>query len=130
MSAEQALLHAYLEWRRLAEAEGKAIRMRDWKFLLECQQALKKLQPFISQLTFAARREWKKSGADLIAKEEIIRAVVLELIELGKRNKTLLQAAREAAQARREELAAAGRNLKRLQLSYVSARKSAWTSFS
>jgi hypothetical protein len=130
MSAERALLNAYLEWRRLAEAEGKAIRMRDWKFLLECQQALKKLQPFISQLSFAARSEWKKSGADLIAKEEIIRTIVLELIELGKRNKISLQAAREAAQAKREALEKAGRNLKRLQLSYVSARRSAWTSFS
>jgi hypothetical protein len=130
MSAERALLNAYLEWRRLAEAEGKAIRMRDWKFLLECQQALKKLQPFISQLSFAARSEWKKSGADFAAKEDLIRAVVLELIELGQRNKISLQTARAAAQAKREQLAAAGRNLKRLQVSYVSTRASAWTSLS
>jgi hypothetical protein len=130
MSAEQALLNAYAEWHRLAEAEGKAIRRRDWNFLLECQQTLKKLQPFISQLTFAARGEWKKSGTDYFEKEKAIQAVVSKLIELGQRNQTLLKAAREAAQAKREQLAEASRNLKRLQLSYVSARTSAWTSFS
>ena len=130
MSAEQALLNAYSEWRRLAKAEGKAIKLRDWNFLLECQQTLKKFQALITQLTFAARREWKKSGTDFTAKEKNIHAVVAELIELGQRNKISLQLAREAAQAKREQLAAAGRNLKRLQLSYVSTRASAWTSFS
>jgi hypothetical protein len=130
MSAEQALLNAYSEWHRLAKAEGNAIRMRNWNFLLECQQALKKLQPFISQLTFAARSEWKKSDTDYFKKEKAIHAVVSKLVELGQRNKISLQAAREAAQAKREQLTEAGRNLKRLQLSYVSARTSAWTSFS
>ncbi|HEX3857845.1 MAG TPA: hypothetical protein VHY30_11185 [Verrucomicrobiae bacterium] len=130
MSAEQALLNAYSEWHRLAEAEGSAIRMRNWNFLLECQRTLKKFQPLITQLTFAARNEWKNSGADYFEKEKAVHTVVSELIELGQRNQTLLKAAREAAQAKREHLAAAVRNLKRLQLSYVSARTSAWTSFS
>jgi hypothetical protein len=130
MSAEQALLNAFSEWHRLAKAEGSAIRMRNWNFLLECQRTLKKFQPLITQLTFAARSEWKNSGADFSAKEKNIHAVVSELIELGQRNQTLLKAAREAAQAKCEQLAEAGRNLKRLQLSYVSARASAWTSFS
>jgi hypothetical protein len=130
MSAEQSLLDAYSEWHRLAEAEGRAIRRRDWNFLQECQQALKKIQPLIIQLTVAARSEWKNSGADCAAREKIIRAAVWELIGLGRRNKMLLQAAREAAQAKREELEQAGRNLRRLQLSYVSARPAAWTSFS
>jgi ElaB/YqjD/DUF883 family membrane-anchored ribosome-binding protein len=130
MSAEQSLLDAYSEWHRLAEAEGRAIRRRDWNFLRECQQALKEFQPLITEFTLAARAEWKKSDADLAAKEKIIHAAVSELIELGRRNKMLLQAAREAAQSRREELEQAGRNLKRLQLSYVAARPAAWTSFS
>jgi hypothetical protein len=130
MSAEQALLNAYSEWRRLAEAEGKAVRMRNWNLLLECQQAIKKIQPLITQLRFAARDEWKNSGADRAAKEDSLRAIVSKLIELGQRNKMLLQTARDAAQAKRQELEQAGRNLKRLQLSYVSARPAAWTSFS
>lgn len=130
MSAEQALLDAYSEWHRLAEAEGKAILSRDWIFLLECQQALKQFQPLITRLTVDARSEWKKSGADRAAKEKIIHATVWELIELGRRNQMLLQVARAAALAKREQLEQANRNLKRLQVAYVSARPAAWTSFS
>jgi hypothetical protein len=81
-------------------------------------------------LTFAVRSEWKKSGTDYFEKEKAINAVVLKLIELGRHNQTLLKAAREATQAKCEQLAEAGRNLKRLKLSYASARTSAWTSFS
>jgi hypothetical protein len=130
MSAEQSLLNAYSEWHRLTEAEGKAIHLRDWNFLLECQAVIKKIQPLITQLTLAARDEWKNSGADCAAKEKIIHAMVWELIELGRRNQMLLQAARAAAQAKREELEQADRNLKRLQISYVSARPAEWTFFS
>jgi hypothetical protein len=130
MSAEQALLNAYAEWHRLTKAEGNAIRLRNWNFLLECQEALKKLQPFISQLNFAARSEWKNSGTDYFEKEKAVHAIVSELIELGRRNQALLKVAREAALAKREQLEQAGRNLKRLQLAYVSARSPAWTSFS
>jgi len=130
MSAEQALLEAYAEWHRLAEAEGNAIYLRDWDFLLDCQKVIKKIQPIITQLTLAARDEWKNSGVDCSAKEKIIHATVWELIELGRRNQMLLQAARAAAQAKREELEQASRNLKRLQTSYVSARPAEWTSFS
>ncbi len=130
MSAEQALLDAYSEWHRLAEAAGRAIHRRDWNFLLECQQALKKHQPLITRLTREARDEWKQPGANSAAREKTIRAVILELIELGQRNKMLLQAAREAVRMKCEQLEQAGRNLKRLKLSYVSARPPGWTSFS
>jgi hypothetical protein len=130
MSAEKALLDAYSEWHRLAKAEGKAIRLRDWNLLLECQQALKKIQPLITRLTREARNKWNPPGANSAAREEIVRAVISELIELAQRNKMLLQAACEAARMKCEQLEQAGRNLKRLQLSYVSARPAAWTSFS
>lgn len=130
MSAEESLFQAYSEWHRLAEAGGKAIRRRNWNFLLECQQALKKIQPLLTRLAGEARAEWKYSGADLPAKEKNIHAVVLELIELEQRNQALLKTARAAAQTKRAELEQAGRNLKRLQHSYVFARPAAWISFS
>ena len=130
MSAEQSLLHAYSVWRRLAEAEGKAICRCDWKFLLECQEALKNLQTRINQLTHDTRDEWKKSGADLTAKEKSRHAVVSELIELTRHNQTLLNASRKTAQARRERIELACRNLKRLQFSYVFARPAGWISYS
>jgi hypothetical protein len=130
MSAEKRLFDAYDEWRRLAKAEGQAIRKRDWNFLLECQDALKKFQPLIKKLTREARDEWKQWDLNFAAKEKNLREVVLELIELGRRNQALLKIARQAAQLRREQLELARWNLKRLQLSYVFARPPAWTSFS
>ena len=130
MSAEQALLNAYSEWRRLAKAESNAICQRNWNFLLECQQAIKKIQPLITRLTREALEEWKQSGLDSTSGKEKIRAVVSELIELAKQNRMLLQSALKVVQAKCEQLKQAGHNLKRLQLSYVFARPAAWTSFS
>jgi uncharacterized protein YoxC len=130
MSAEEALLGCYREWRRLAVAVGKAIRVRNWNFLQECQQVIQKLQPEITRLTRETRSEWQQSGADLASKEENLKAVISELIELGQRNRSLLQAARRAAQPEGERLEQAGQNLRRLQQSYMVARPAAWTSFS
>jgi uncharacterized protein YoxC len=130
MKAEKALLDAYGDWHRLAEAEGKAIRLHDWNFLLECQKVIQRLQPQITELTRAAREEWKQAGADLAAQEKKINAVVSELIAMGECNKSLLQAAREAAKSEREQLEQASQNLKRLQHSYAAGRPTAWSSFS
>ena len=130
MSAEKALLDCYQEWRRLAVAVGRAIRVRNWSFLQECQQVIQKLQPEITRLTREARSEWRQSGVDLAGKEKNLRATISELIELGQRNRLLLQAARRAAQPEGERLEQAGQNLRRLQQSYMVARPAAWTSFS
>jgi hypothetical protein len=130
MSAEKALLEAYAEWRRLAKAAGRAIRLRRWEFLLECQEVSKKLQPLITRLTREARDEWKQSGADLDAKGKKVRRVVLELIELVESNKSMLKAARKVAESERKQLEHASLNLKRLQQSYVVGRPAKWTSFS
>ncbi len=130
MSAEKALFEAYGEWHRLAEAEGKAIRLHDWNFLLECQRVIQKLQTKITPLTREARAEWKQSGTDLAAKEKKLNAVVSELIAMGERNKSGLKTAREAAKSEREQLEQASQNLKRLQHSYAAARPTAWSSFS
>ena len=126
MSAEQALLDAYSEWRRLA----KAIQLCDWNLLLECQQAVKNLQLQISQFTADARSDWKNAGTDCAAGEDRLRDVIAELMELGQHNQRLLQSARTAAVTRREQVAQAARNLKNLQFSYVMARPAAWNSFS
>jgi hypothetical protein len=130
MSTEKALLDAYAEWRRLARAGGRAIRLRQWGLLLECQQVSQKLQPQITRLTREARNEWRASGADPVAQGEKIQSVVLELIDLVKSNKSMLKAARDAARSERKQLEQASQNLKRLQQSYVVSRPAAWTSFS
>jgi hypothetical protein len=130
MSAEKALLDAYGEWRRLARAASRAIRLRNWPLLTECQDVIQKLQPQITRLTREARHEWLQSKVGLAAGEKKIHQAVLELIELVKSNKSMLQAAREAAHSRRQQMEQASQNLKRLQQSYAAARPAAWTSFS
>lgn len=125
MNAEESLFDAYRKWRRLATACQKAICRRNWTFLLECQSAIAKLQPFIDTVTKKARDEWKRSPADRPAKETKLRAIILELKALLESNKKLLQVARAVAARKREELERAGRNLRRIQSSYGSARRRA-----
>ena len=130
MSAERALFDAYREWRRLAKAAHRAIHKRDWAFLLECQRVIQGIQPLISNLTREARQEWRQQKADSEVKEEKLRAVISELAGLVESNQKMLHACRAGALSQREKIEEAGRNLKRLQNSYVLARSSAWTSFS
>jgi uncharacterized protein YhaN len=125
MNAERSLFDAYREWRRLAKACRKAICQRNWAFLLECQGAIRKLQPFITTVTQEARNEWKRSHVDRAAKETELRGVIFELEELAESNKKLLQAARAVALSKREQLERAGRNLRRIQSSYGSAQRPA-----
>ena len=130
MSAEQALFDAYREWRRLAKAESKAISLKDWNLLAECQNLLQNIQPVITRLTQEAHDEWEKSGADLEAKKAKLRETVAGLIGLARENQLSLRVARELVLAKGRQLAEAGRNLKRLQHSYAPARSSGWVSFS
>jgi hypothetical protein len=130
MSAEQALFEAYRKWRRLARAAHRAIGKRDWAFLFECQNIVQRIQPVISNLTEEARKEWKRQKADGKVKEERLRVVITELIGLLESNQKLLCNCRMMALSKREELEQVGRNLKRLQNSYILRRPSAWTSFS
>ncbi len=130
MSAEQALFDAYREWRRLTKAAHTAIYKRDWGFLFECQRVVQGIQPLISNLTKEARNEWRQQKANGEVKEERLRAVISELAGLLESNKKLLHDRRATALSEREKLGRVGRNLKRLQNSYVLTRSSAWTSFS
>ena len=51
MNATDDLTAAYQEWRRLAEAEGEAIRVCDWGLVSACQKALQLLQGRITRLS-------------------------------------------------------------------------------
>ncbi|HEX3624949.1 MAG TPA: hypothetical protein VH280_05910 [Verrucomicrobiae bacterium] len=130
MTSERSLFDAYREWRRLAKACQKAISRRNWAFLSECQNAIKKLQPSITAITQQVRDQWKRSQVDHTAKENQLRTTILELMALLESNKKLLQAARAVAISKREELEITGRRLKRIQGSYSLAQPSAWTSLS
>src|ERR1700743_2394963 len=108
MNAEKTLREAYAEWHRLAEAGGRAIRRRDWNFLLDCQQVVQNLQPVITRLLPAARAEWKQAGGGGGVREKETQAIVLGLTRLGEHTRSQLAAARAAARAEREQLDRAG----------------------
>jgi hypothetical protein len=130
MSADHELTEAYQEWRRLAESEGQAIQACNWSLLAACQKALQNLQLRITKISSAARSEWKKMGVARKKREEQINATIYELIELEKRNNTLLKSIRETTQERLEQLDCAGKNLKRIHRSYSSESPIGWSSFS
>jgi hypothetical protein len=130
MNAEQALFDAYSEWRRLALAGRQAISRRDWVFFSQCHREVTQIQILITNLSRKLPGEREQSGEYFVARQKNIHAMVSELIELTHQNRKLIGSAREAVQAKRGELEQAGRNLKRLQSSYVSARPAAWTSYS
>lgn len=118
MKAENDLLRAYREWHRLALAEAKAIQMRDWNLLADCQLAIKDFQSVVSQLSVQARKEWVSAGCDLAEKERHVQVFVHQLIETTQQNQTLLEATKLVVRERLDQLEAAGRNLKRLRSSY------------
>src|ERR1051325_7487270 len=115
MNPEHELTAAYDEWRRLAEAEGQAIQTCNWSLLSACQNALKNLQRRCTDLSELARNEWKKLGPLGAAKQKKLNTTVQELIALEHRNSILLNAIRESAHQKLEQLGDAGRNLKRIQ---------------
>jgi len=130
MTAAQDLTEAYQEWRRLAEAEGEAIRLCNWSLVAACQTALQNLQERITRLSPAARDEWAKRGPRGIAERKTLNAAVRELIQLQRRNQTLLNAICNRTRAKLEELNQAGRTLKQLRNSYGAAQSAGWSSFS
>ena len=118
-------LHLVLaEWRRLAEAEGQAIRSGNWPFVANCQAALATLRAKIDELTISAR------STDSCPARAPHRSSVLELIELQRRNLAALQQRREKLSSHIESLARSGRNLRGIQRSYAPAGPGAWSSYS
>ncbi len=131
MSADAQLQDAYQEWRRLAEAEGEAIRTSNWGVLSDCQRALQQLQPRIIRWTEEAHQEWNRQGLDRSSKEQELRTVIAGLIEIEWRNNALLNVLYQSAKSEQAELDQAGHNLRRVQRSYAPpSQAAAWNSFS
>jgi hypothetical protein len=130
MNANHDLKYSYREWRRLAEAEGEAIRAGNWMLVFDCQSALRQLQPRITRQTEAARREWEALGLDTDTMENDLRDVIHSLIELESRNNSLINARRTLGQEELAKLEMASLILRRIQRSYVPQNASNWNSFS
>ena len=121
MNTDRDLEHSYEEWRRLAEAEGEAIRAGNWMLVFDCQNALRQLQPRIVRQTEAARREWATLGLDTEEMELEMDALIHSLIEIESRNNSLINARRCLAQEELAKLEQASLTLRRIQRSYVPA---------
>ena len=130
MNADYDLKHSYREWRRLAEAEGEAIRAHNWMLVFDCQSALRQLQPRIIRQTEAARQEWSALGMDAGTKEFELDAIILSLIELETRNNSLINARRRVAQEELSKLEHASLTLRRIQRSYTPPNIAGWNSLS
>jgi hypothetical protein len=130
MSAESDLREAYREWRRLAQAEGEAIRSSNWELLAACQNALEILREQITSLMPQVHQEWAAARIDRTKRQEEINVILRGLIEIARRNQILLAGLREAAQSRLKHLNQAGQNLKQLRRSYAATTLSTWQSFS
>lgn len=119
MNADYDLQHSYSEWRRLAEAEGEAIRAGNWMLVFDCQNALRQLQPRVVRQTEAAHREWRVLGLDTETKENDLKAVIHSLIEIESRNHSLIHSRRRRAEEELTKLEQASLTLRRIQRSYV-----------
>jgi hypothetical protein len=130
VNIENELQNAYREWRRLAEAEGEAIRAGAWGFVRDCQEALRRLQSRLNPLVETARLRWDQLGPDGAPGREALRGVVAQLIDLERRNQARLQLHRRMLSDRRERLDQASRNLRQVQKSYARALPPKWSSLS
>lgn len=118
LNAEGDLLAAGREWRRLAEAEGEAIRTRNWELCSACQNTLQLLRERMTALLPAVRAEWSRPGGDGAARQQAFDDTLRRLIELERRNQTLIESLREAARTKIQQLNETKIKLKQLRRSY------------
>ena len=130
LNAEQDLFAACREWRRLAEAKGEAIRTGNWNLCAACQKSLQNLRDQITSLLPSVRQEWSQSGSTGSARQRLFDDSLRQLIELERRNQTLLRSVRAAAQAKIQQLNQAKIKLKQLRSSYGFTREPALNSYS
>jgi hypothetical protein len=130
MSTDSQLQNDCVEWRRLAESEGEAIRARNWSLVAECQTALRQLQPRIARHALDARKEWMRLGPIRKEKESSFRATLQSLIEIGVSNRAILDRLRETARSNISQLEQAGRNLRKIHRFYSRSVPSTWSSVS
>jgi hypothetical protein len=129
LNTERDLLAACREWRRLAEAEGEAIRTRNWELCSACQNALQVLRERITALLPAVRAEWARPNGDGAARQQAFDDTIRRLVELERRNQTLIESLREAARTKIQQLNEAKIKLKQLRRSYGFAHAAARQSF-
>jgi hypothetical protein len=130
LKAEHDLFEACREWRRLAEAEGEAIRTGNWGLCAACQKSLQHLRERMSALMPAVRAVWRQAGDDRATRMQTFDDTLRELIKLEHRNHTLVQAVRAATHTKLQQLNQAKIKLKQLRQAYGFASRPMANSFS
>jgi hypothetical protein len=121
MTPPDELAALYEQWRNLTGDEGDAIAAGDWTGVEQFQAAKARLQPRIAEIS---RR------LDSVTHERRFRSLVEELMQLERRNISLLQRRRQAAEVQRQELDRTSRHLRQLHKSYVPPARTHWQSYS
>jgi hypothetical protein len=129
VNTERDLFEACREWRRLAEAEGEAIRTGNWGLCAACQKSLQHLRERMSALLPAVRAEWRQAR-DRAARMQAFDDTVYQLLKLERRNHTLVQAVRAATHNKLQQINQTKIKLRRLRQAYGFAHGPAEHSFS
>ena len=131
MSATFAeLSELYDRWRQLSQLETEAICLEAWNRLTKCHSAKAELQASISQ----ASRRWKSElsvNRDRLRQEQSqIQALILELLDLEKKNEELLSRGMARIEEQRGKLRQSSRNVSQLHRSYSLKSEPRWISYS
>ena len=129
MSARQEIAKVLEQWLQLSKAEAGAIQSAAWASLKEIQAAKAGLQKQFAR----AKEKWEAenpgeafSGPD----KHPFRAELGRLASLATRNGELLAAQLRRAEAKRESLKEAFRNLRKVQQSYSAKAHGALNCYS
>lgn len=121
MSPTEELSELFRQWRSLTEDEGFAIESGAWNQVEGCQSAKSRLQPRITELS---------QRVDATTHDRQFRPMVEELMQLERRNGSLLQQKRSDAHEQQQSLDRSQRNLRQIQKSYLPPARMHWQSYS
>ncbi|MCL5097770.1 MAG: hypothetical protein M1608_09660 [Candidatus Omnitrophica bacterium] len=124
------LLDLYAQWRRLTEAEGKAIANGQWPEVNRNQACKEQLKEQIVRATGFWLAKWPNPAQQTAEYDRQIRPILAELVMLESNNYELLDAKCQKARAEQGQLDQSVRNLRGLHRAYVPSEPSLWQSYS
>jgi hypothetical protein len=127
MSARQDISKLLEQWHQLTQQEGGAIQSASWTRVKRIQSEKARLQKSLA----AAQSQWVRQNPGPNPDASPFRAELARLISMEARNAELLAAQVRRAEAQRQSLDHAYRNLRRIQRSYIRKQPPiAWQCYS
>ena len=121
MTSADELSALYQRWQSLTADEGEAIETGDWSSVEQYQTAKARLQPRIVELS-------QRLGGS--THEQKFHGIIEKLMQLERRNNSLIQSRRQAADEQMRETDRASRHLRQLHKFYVPPARTHWQSYS